>query len=62
MENEEMVFIVNPNFEQEFLDLVKGKQIFQNISVIYSTNIQGCVLLPKTHIKMMIVTEKESKV
>lgn len=57
-----MVFIVNPNFEQEFLDLVKGKQIFQNISVIYSTNIQGCVLLPKTHIKMMIVTEKESKV
>lgn len=54
-----MLLVVNPDYQEQFLDLIKDKQVFENIPVIYNKNIQGCILMPKSYFNIIIKTVKE---
>lgn len=59
MKNEEMVFIVNPDFEEQLLEIIKDKEIFYGTPIIKSSHISGSVLIPKNYINTIIYENEE---
>lgn len=54
-----MVFIVNPEFEEQLLEIIKDKEIFYGTPIIKSSHITGSVLIPKNYINTIICENEE---